>query len=269
VITTCRNRWPFNRLAGRGAWTAAAVLAIVSLVFGCGMSQVKKDQADRHVNIALAYLQSSQHNSALKELLDAEKLVPEDSRIHYLLGIAYHGKGLREQAMGEFRKATALKPDYSEAHNYLGMVYFEQGQFEKAIASFREALSNVVYDTPSVALYNMGRAYQKTGNTEMALSKYAEAVMRDPGSSLIPLIEKDTAVILYDRGDYERAIRHLRRAVDRVPTFVEAFYWLGESYLKVHDQAKAAEAFRTVVGLGPDSDFGAKAKKRLEALKGR
>jgi len=253
------------RLMARGMAFLLAALTIS----GCAASQANREQADRHVNIGSAYLQAAQYNPALKELLDEEKLVPDDPKIHYLLGIAYQGKGLREKAADEFRKALELKPDYSEASNYLGMVYFDMGQFEKAIAAFQAALSNVLYDTPSVALYNMGKAYQKLGNVEMALAKYAEATQRDPNSSLVPLIDRDIALILYARGDYARAIEHLKRAVDRVPAFVEAHYWLGESYLKVRDSARAAAAFRGVVAYGADTEFGAKARQRLEQLKGR
>ncbi len=246
-----------------------AFLIFALLISGCAASQANREQADHHINIGAAYIQAAQYNPALKELLDAEKLVPEDAKVHYLLGIAYQGKGFREKAADEFRKAIQLKPDYSEASNYLGMVYYDLGQFDKAIASFQAALSNVVYDTPSVALYNMGKAYQKLGNIEMALSKYAEAAQRDPNSSLVPLIDRDIGLILYARGDYVRTIEHLKRAVERVPAFVEAYFWLGESYLKVRDSAKAAEAFRNVVTHGSETEFGAKAKQRLEQFKGR
>jgi len=248
---------------------SVAFLVVVLMICGCAASQANREQADHHINIGSAYIQAAQYNPALKELLDAEKLVPDDAKVHYLLGVAYQGKGFRDKAAAEFQRAIELKPDYSEAFNYLGMVYYDQGQFEKAIASFQAALSNIVYDTPSVALYNMGKAYQRLGNIEMALSKFAEATQRDPNSSLVPLIDRDSALILYARGDYARTIEHLKRAVDRVPAFVEAHYWLGESYLKVRDPAKAAEAFRNVVATGPDTEFGAKAKQRLGQLKGR
>jgi len=47
-----------------------------------------------------------------------------------------------------------LNEDYSEAHNYLGTLYSDRELWDQAIAEFDKALSNPIYDTPAMALYN-------------------------------------------------------------------------------------------------------------------
>ena len=106
---------------------SVAFLVAVLMISGCATSQANREQADHHINIGSAYIQAAQYNPALKELLDAEKLVPDDAKVHYLLGVAYQGKGFRDKAAAEFGRAIELKPDYSEAFNYLGMVYYDLG----------------------------------------------------------------------------------------------------------------------------------------------
>ena len=74
-----------------------------------------------------ANIQAGQYTPALKELLEAEKLTPNDPTVHYYLGIAYERKGFIDDAVREFQKAIALKPDYSEAINFLGTIYLSRG----------------------------------------------------------------------------------------------------------------------------------------------
>jgi len=80
--------------------------------------------------------------------------------------MAYHGKGMKDKAIEEFKKATSLNENYSEAHNYLGTLYLDRRLWDEAIAEFEKALSNNVYDTPSLALYNIAWAYYSKGITK-------------------------------------------------------------------------------------------------------
>ncbi|PKN04407.1 MAG: hypothetical protein CVU74_07020, partial [Deltaproteobacteria bacterium HGW-Deltaproteobacteria-9] len=165
-----------------------AILLISLLLIGCLKTPWDYHQAGIHMNLGKAYIEANQYIPALKELLEAEKYTPDDARIHFYLGIAYHGNGIREKAVDAFKRAIDLKPDYSEAHNFLGILYFNAGQWDMAIAAFNKALANVVYDTPAFALSNMGRAYYQKGDYATAMSKYHEALRREPNTVLMPII---------------------------------------------------------------------------------
>ena len=132
-----------------------------------------------------AHIQAGQYTPALKELLEAEKLTPNDPTVHYYLGIAYERKGFIDDAVKEFQKAIALKPDYSEAHNFLGTIYLTRGNYDEAIVSFNRALINPLYETPSVPLYNMGRAYKAKGDVRAAYASFSEAIRKEPNSHLM------------------------------------------------------------------------------------
>jgi Flp pilus assembly protein TadD len=102
-----------------------AGLAVLSMMFaGCTTDAELKEKAMGHIRIGTAHIQAGQYTPALKELLEAEKLTPNDPAVHYYLGIAYERKGFMDDAFKEFQKAIALKPDYSEAHNFLGTSRF-------------------------------------------------------------------------------------------------------------------------------------------------
>lgn len=255
------------RKRSRPACGICLVIFLLGVTGGCAPSLLKQQQAETHLNMGIAYLESAQYHSAMKELLSAENYTPSNPKIHYYLGISYHGKGLDENAIEEFNSALALKPDYSEASNYLGTIYLTMGLWDKAIESFERALANILYDTPSIALYNMGQAYYKKGNYSMAMQKYEEAILKQPSSALIPLVEQAMGMVSLDRGDPEDAVRHFRRSMEIAPFLAESYYWLGECYMRMKKNREAAESFRIVIEMVPKTELGLRAKNRLDALR--
>ena len=241
-------------------------LAVALLVAGCATDQEKKQMANLHVEMAAAQLQAGNYTAGLKELLEAEKLTPDDPQIHLYLAMAYGGKGMNDDAVREAKKAIELKPDYSEGHNYLGTLYLNMGQHDRAIESFNRALANPLYETPSLPLYNIGRAYYQKGDYLMALAKYDEAVSKEPKTIILPLIEKDRGVASLKAGYTNKAITHLRKSIELVPNLAEAHYWLGEAYLTLKNRRDAVREFKTVIRLAPDSDLARTARQRLDRL---
>jgi Tfp pilus assembly protein PilF len=249
--------------------TLSRVLLLLLLPIGlaaCANKAQLREQAGGHINVGSAYLGSGQYNAALKELLEAEKLTPDDPKVHYLLGISYHGKGLDEKAIAEFQRALSLNPDESEVHNFLGAIYLEKGRYDDAIASFERALSNILYDTPAATLYNIGRAYYEKGQYETALKHYREAAAKEPYTILMPLIEKNMGAAWLAKGNPKEAVVHLRKSLDLAPSLAESHYWLGLSYQALKQPDMAAASFRTAVKLAPESEIGRKAKEQLKTV---
>jgi len=241
-------------------------IAITLFLASCGPSRLEQKQSRIHVDMGIAYLKSSRYAPALRELIAAEKLTPKDPEIHYFTGVSYYGSGMKEDAVKEFKKAVVLNPDYSEAHNYLGVIYMEKGLYNHALDELNRALSNVLYESPAASLNNMGFIYYKKGDYKAALAKYEEAVKREPGTILLPLIEKNMGVTAIALNDIDKAVYHLERAVKIAPYVVEARYWLGMSYLKEGNKKKAIEELRAAVKIDPKSPFGIKAKDRLYTI---
>jgi tetratricopeptide (TPR) repeat protein len=239
---------------------------LLALMAGCATSQYDQEKADVHLNIASAYLGSSQYTSALKELLTAEKFAPKDPRIRYLLGITYFAKDLKKEAMAEFKTALTLKPDYSDVHSFIGTIYINESQWNMAIESFNKALANPLYQTPGVALYNMGRAYYEKGQYREAVKKYEEARLKDPYSVPAYLIAQYTGIAYLASGDMDKAIGYLNQSLSLAPALMTSHYWLGEAYFKSDRRRDAISAFQTYLKDSPDSELAQKAKKRLRDL---
>jgi type IV pilus assembly protein PilF len=233
----------------------------------CTYTPWHRKQAEIFLNKGISFLQVGQFNSALKELLESEKYYSGNPKVHYYLGMAYHGKGLQSEAIEEFEEAISLDENYSEAHNYLGTLYSERKLWDKSIREYEKALDNHLYDTPYMPLYNMAWAYYSKKDYKMALTKYQEVLDRDPMTGLRPQIEKNIGLIYYDQNNSAEAIKYLKKSVELDSSLFDAYFLLGECYLKVKDNNNARTAFQNVIQLSPDSSFGRRAKNYLQSLR--
>ena len=244
----------------------AGLALLATVLTGCVSDAELKEKAMGHIRIGTAHIQAGQYTPALKELLEAEKLTPNDPTVHYYLGIAYERKGFVDDALKEFQKAIALKPDYSEAHNFLGTIYLARGNYDEAIASFNKALLNPLYETPSVPLYNMGRAYKAKGDLKGAYASFSEAIRKEPSSHLMFALELNLGVIDYQEASYQEAEKHLARSVQLASNLAETHYWLGMTQMQLRKRKEAAESFKKVIQLAPESDWAVKSRENLKRL---
>ena len=252
---------PFNLIV------ISALLCQLLLVSSCAMIAKQKAQAQTNQKTGLALLEAGQYLGALKVLLEADKDDPDNPVTNYYLGIAYNGRGMRDMALERFQRAVSLKEDYSEAHNYIGVIYMDMGQWEKAIEAFDKALKNYLYETPSLALYNSGWAYYNLNNYSKALFQYQQALSKDTTGRLHPRIEKNIGLIYLKQSNFYEAKAHLEKSVKLNPSLYDAHFYLGETYLKIHDNENARSSFRQVIKLAPQTPFGQKAKEYLQSLR--
>ncbi len=247
------------------------IIFVVVIIFhicliACTSTPWHREMADIQLKKGMALIEAGQYIGAIKELQEADQYAPNDPSINYYLGIAYRGKGLRDLALERFQKTVALKKDYSEAHNYLGAIYMDMGQWEKAIDHFDKALSNYLYPTPALALYNSGWAYYNLQNYDMALSKYYEALRQDRTAVLQPQIEKNIGLIYLKKNNLVAAVEHFKKAVTLNSDLYDAHFFLAESYLKIRDTKNAKISFQQVINLAPQSPFAQKAQEYLQSM---
>ena len=243
------------------------VFCVPLVMNACTDTALQKKQAELFLNKGISYIQLNQYNSALKDLLEAEKYYTDDPRIHYYLGMVYHAKDMKPKAMEEFQKAIDIDDNYSEAHNYLGTLYSDDGLWDKAIAEFDKALLNPMYETPAVPLYNAGWAYYSKKDYKNALAKYNAAISKEPMTAIRPQIEKNIGLVYFDQGNTTDAILHFQKSLELNSYLYDAQFFLGECYLKIKDKANAKKAFQAVIKLAPQSPFGKKAKDYLQSMK--
>lgn len=162
-------------------------------------AKLRPDWAETFVNIGASSYALGQYKDAADAYKQAVTLDSDNADTQYALGLTYNKLNRNDEEVLAYRRALALKPNhvnsiehiglayfkmkrYAEAaaafeqlkaykpdektYNYLGESYFEEGKAEESLDAFNDAVSyNPDFDK---ARYNLGRAYLKLGNREMA-----------------------------------------------------------------------------------------------------
>jgi len=117
------------------------VILLLIFTVACASTQdpQRKKKAEAARNLGEAYLREQNFNMALKELLKAESLNPNDPYLQNSIGLAYYGKHKHDKAIRHYKKALDLKSDYAPAMNNMGNSYMAQKRWESAIEYFEKA----------------------------------------------------------------------------------------------------------------------------------
>lgn len=231
----------------------------------CGPSKeqlIRQEKAERE--LGKQYMIAGDYTAALRHLLEAEKLYADDHILQNYIGQAYFFKQSYGLSIKHFEKALALKPDYAVARNNLGAVYLTIKEWDKAIEMFNQLTGDLLYATPHYPQYNLGRAYYGKKQYQLAEEHFKRALKMEPSFSQA-LWGLGLTYIATGRND--EAVAALSSAVEISPDFAQAHYDLGRAYLQLRNYRKAKEAFGKAAVLQPDTDIGRDAKRMLEHLK--
>jgi tetratricopeptide (TPR) repeat protein len=254
-----------------GCWQGLCfALAFLVSVVGCAGTQAeRKRKAEKLMSEGSLALRAGDSGLALDLLLKAEKEDPENPHIHYNLGIAYLGKDLVDKSEQQFKEAIRLKPDFSEAYNYLGRIYLYRGQTEAAIQSFQKALSNVLYNNPEKAYYNLGEAYMIKKEYAKAADQLERAVKLVPDYAPAYALLGQAYEGLRKDGDAKRSYRSaLQYGGNYGPDFqAQTHLTLGKLLARTGERAEARKSLAEVVKLAPNSREAADAQALLSSMK--
>ncbi len=166
-------------------------------------AKLRPEWAATYINIGA----SSYALGAYKDAIDAYKqaihLDEDTADLQYSLGLTFNKLSRTDEEVLSYRRAIALKPDHANAMEKLGLALFKQRKFTESAAAFDqlktykpdaktynnlgesyfeggktdesiEAFNNALGNNPDFdkARYNLGRAYVKLGNRDMAQIQY-------------------------------------------------------------------------------------------------
>jgi tetratricopeptide (TPR) repeat protein len=137
-------------------------------------------------NLGMAYYRNNQIDQALKALVTASTLDPNDAEIRGNLGAVRRQKGDVQGAITDLEVAVRLKPDDAQFANNLGVAYRVAKRDDDAIRGFQKAIALAPNDAGFH--FNLAVAYrrQTEKNPDMipkAITEYETATNLDPGNA--------------------------------------------------------------------------------------
>lgn len=247
----------------RPGWTLL-VLLTCCIIACAGNREVRRQQGEASRNLGEAYYNEGNYTTALRELLKAEKLYPDDPILNDDLGLTYKAKGKPDLAIKHFKKALELKPDYALARNNLGTAYLDKKEWDMAIEQFKQVTEDLLYITPQYPLSNLGLAYYHKGDYNTAVKYYQDALELEPNfiNALLGLGRTYVAM-----GKGSEAVAALETGVKHYPQIAQVHFALGEAYTLSRNYKKALDAYQKVAELAPGTALSRKAQIEAQKIK--
>ena len=187
--------------------------------------------------------------------------IGDEASTHYYLGNFYAGQGSYQQAIFHYRQAIEHQPSHEQSYINLAGVYARQTEYSTAI----QALTRGVAALPGSAelKFRLGWNYFVQGRYAAALEQFQQVVRLDPqrlqaydfiarmymaeekGEEAQQLLQQALAahpnasallarlgILLLDAGSPAQASEYLERAIREAPDHAEAYYGLGQAYLR-------------------------------------
>lgn len=175
---------------------------------------------------------------------------PGSAEAWFLLGAARHRCGLREAALEAFSHAAERAPGVPAIANARAVLLVELDRPEAAREVLEQALHGV--DVPDLqVLLNLGIALERSGDRQLAESRYREAITaarRNGHPVLMPALLNLGALLLRE-GRAPEALPLNRELVQRAPALADAHFNLAENCLAIGATEEALSAADAALGI--------------------
>lgn len=245
-------------------------LLLMVLMMSCAAKTPITSEKDKEIAIAtlqqgIEFYNSGKYILSLKKLLEAEKTIPHNAKLHNTLGLVYLAKERYPQAVTHLEMALEFNPDFIEAKNNLGAAYLKSKEWDKAIKLFKEVLGNLLYETPEIAYTNLGWAYYYQNMHKSSKSYFKKALDIRPNY----LVAVHGLALTYIKTGYEyQAVDFLHRYLKKSPDASILHSDLARAYESLGKYDLAKRSWMLVIHLEPESSALAReAEKRLLELR--
>jgi len=202
------------------------------------------------VEQAWSLLREGRRSEAIVLLRGIIRDKPANADARLLLGSVLMEDGQREESIAQLTEAVRLRPRSAEAQNALGEAYNAFDDPKAARAPFEKAIA--INPKFATARMNLGSVLIQTGDMAAAAAQLDQAIALIGDKQDAAYARYLRAKIHTERGETEKAIAALKKAVELQPDLAEAWSDLGDAYRKIQDDAHALTSFERAVKIRPD-----------------
>lgn len=216
-----------------------------------------------------------------KEMKDAIAKYPDSGLLKENLIDYYRENGSLELALAETTKALAKDSNDAKLWDKKALIYIENDDTINSIKAYQKAIA--IYPDPEYimalgwlyaqkkdsnalamadallvgkkshaekeAFLIKGLYYGSVGNTQKALVFFDGCLAMD---YTFMQAYREKAIVLYNIGKYEDAIKVLTKAVTLQNSFAEGYYWIGKCNEKLNNTNDAIESYKLALQYDPD-----------------
>lgn len=223
------------------------------------------ERAELRLQLGISYMQQGNYPVALKELLAAEELNPENPLIHNNLGLLYFVREKYELSVKHFARAYELDPKFTDAKNNLARVYIELKQFAVAQRLLDEVIADLTYSYTAKAYMNYGLLEFNRSRFKLSKQYFKKVLITDR--------EDCFAQVFLGRSFLE--LKENRQAADQLEkatTFCkminvdDAHYFSAIALYRIGDKDLSLIRFKELLSLFPQAKYREQSKKMIDII---
>jgi tetratricopeptide (TPR) repeat protein len=180
-----------------------------------------------------------------KEILHSD---PANGAANFYLSTLYTEMGEFEVAERYLRRAMEVNPNQGVHYHQLGLIRYRQKQWRLALGFFKQALEFGAGNNEAAVWRSIGDAQGELFDRDAALQAYETALRIQPQDVATRLA---LGRFYLERSNPERAIPHLRAAVEIDPLIHAAYPILGRAYRQTGDLPAAMAILKTALDRSP------------------
>jgi len=136
-------------------------------------AKLRPDWAETWVNIGASSYALGDYKESLDAYKQAAKLDSDNAETQYALGLTLGKLNRSDEEILAYRRVLAIKPDHANSIERLGLAYFKNKRYAEAASAFEQLKTY----RPDDKTYNsLGEAYFEAGKTEESLDAFSNAV---------------------------------------------------------------------------------------------
>lgn len=141
-------------------------------------AKLRPEWVETYVNIGASSFALKRFEDAAEAYKRAAKLDPNNAELQHALGLSYNRLGNTGEEILAYRRAISLKPDFATAIENLGLAYFKQKRYKEASKSFEDLQS---YKSDARTYNYLGESYLELGHEQKSIEAFNNAVNMDAG----------------------------------------------------------------------------------------
>jgi tetratricopeptide (TPR) repeat protein len=170
----------------------------------------------------------------------ASRLFPSNGQVYFLWGLGLSQMDSTKRAIGVLQKAVEVDTSNIDAWNQLGILNNSLGNLPASDAAYERVLTL----DPANALANNNYAYslsERNTQLERAQGMVESALKAEPKN---PSYLDTMGWILFQRGNFNKAVEFIQKAIDNGEGSATIYEHLGDAYDQLGNREKALEAWR-------------------------
>jgi tetratricopeptide (TPR) repeat protein len=221
---------------------------------GTGQSGAAGDRAgtgdlNAEIRRIEALLDEKRYAEAYAAARNAAANNPKDARVHIFHGRSAFYAQKDAEAAHALDRALELDPGSAAAHFYRGVVAMYAHQDKLAEAHYAHAAR--LEPTNARYWFELGTERERMNQDAAALDAHTRCLQNHPETKLEAQAQFAIGSIEYERGHYDIGVRAWTRVLELDPSYVDAYFNLGQHHQLRGDARKAHEYFSEALKRAP------------------